>query len=81
VKAIVLAGAGKSFSGGADIASSARRRCWPSPRCALSSPAFEASPKPVIAALNGVAMGGGLELPLGCHFRVAAVGTQVALPK
>ncbi|HMH16979.1 MAG TPA: 3-hydroxyacyl-CoA dehydrogenase NAD-binding domain-containing protein, partial [Burkholderiales bacterium] len=43
--------------------------------------AIEASPKPVVAAIHGVAMGGGLELSLGCHYRVASPGAQLALPE
>jgi 3-hydroxyacyl-CoA dehydrogenase len=41
----------------------------------------ENSPKPVVAAIHSVCMGGGLELALGCHYRVAAPGTSVALPE
>ena len=81
VKAIVIAGAGKSFSGGADIREFNTPRMLLEPGLRTIISAFEASPKPVIAALHGTAMGGGLELPLGCHFRVAAKGTQVALPE
>src|SRR5664280_217651 len=43
--------------------------------------ALEASTKPIVAAVHSVAMGGGLELALGCHYRVAAPGTLVALPE
>src|SRR4029453_18716464 len=43
--------------------------------------AVENSSKPVVAAIHGVCMGGGLELALGCHYRVASPGTQVALPE
>src|SRR5207248_1022632 len=42
---------------------------------------IERSEKPVVAALHGVAMGGGLELALGCHYRVAAPATQISLPE
>jgi 3-hydroxyacyl-CoA dehydrogenase len=81
VKAIVITGAGKAFSGGADI------REFNSPK-ALTEPTLhtliataEASPKPVVAAIHSVCMGGGLELALGCHYRVALPGAQVALPE
>ena len=43
--------------------------------------AIEASAKPVVAAIHSVCMGGGLELALGCHYRVGAPGTQIALPE
>ena len=43
--------------------------------------ALEASTKPTVAAIHTVCMGGGLELALGCHYRVASPGTQVALPE
>src|SRR5213075_1259194 len=43
--------------------------------------ALEASTKPIVAAMHSVAMGGGLELALGCHYRVAAPGCKVALPE
>jgi 3-hydroxyacyl-CoA dehydrogenase len=42
---------------------------------------LEKSPKPVVAAMHSVVMGGGLELALGCHYRVAAPGAQIALPE
>jgi 3-hydroxyacyl-CoA dehydrogenase len=81
VKAIVLTGAGKAFSGGADIREFNTPAMAAEPTLRTLITAFEQSPKPVIAAMHTVAMGGGLELPLGCHFRVAAPGTQVALPE
>ena len=81
VKAIVITGAGKAFSGGADI------REFNSPK-ALTEPTLhtlirtaEASGKPVVAAIHSVCMGGGLELALGCHYRVAVPGAQIALPE
>jgi len=81
IDAIVLTGAGKAFSGGADIKEFNTPAMMAEPSLRTLILAFEASPKPTIAALHTIAMGGGLELPLGCHFRVAAPGTQVALPE
>jgi 3-hydroxyacyl-CoA dehydrogenase len=81
VKAIVITGAGKAFSGGADI------REFNSPK-ALTEPTLhtlirtaEESDKPVVAAIHSVCMGGGLELALGCHYRVALPGARIALPE
>ncbi|HEX3062974.1 MAG TPA: 3-hydroxyacyl-CoA dehydrogenase NAD-binding domain-containing protein, partial [Usitatibacter sp.] len=81
VKAIVLMGAGKQFSGGADIREFNTPKMLAEPTLRSLIAAFESSPKPVVAALHGVAMGGGLELPLACHFRVAAPKTQIGLPE
>ena len=81
VKAVVLTGAGKAFSGGADIREFNTPKMLAEPTLRTLITAFEQSAKPVVAAMHTVAMGGGLELPLGCHFRVAAPGTQVALPE
>jgi 3-hydroxyacyl-CoA dehydrogenase len=81
VKAIVITGAGKAFSGGADI------REFNSPK-ALTEPTLhtlirtaESASKPTVAAIHSVCMGGGLELALGCHYRVALPGAQIALPE
>ena len=81
VAAIVVAGAGRMFCGGADI----REFSAPPPPGAASLPAIldeiEASPKPVVAAIHGVAAGGGMELALACHVRIAAPGTRLGLPE
>ncbi|MFC5462886.1 3-hydroxyacyl-CoA dehydrogenase NAD-binding domain-containing protein [Massilia niabensis] len=81
VKAVVITGGGKVFSGGADI------REFNSPK-ALTEPTLhtliataENLGKPVVAAIHGVCMGGGLELSLGCHYRVALPGAQIGLPE
>ena len=81
VRAIVITGAGKAFSGGADI------REFNSPK-ALTEPTLhslirvvENASKPVVAAIHTVCMGGGLELALGCNYRVALPGAQIALPE
>jgi 3-hydroxyacyl-CoA dehydrogenase len=81
VKAIVLIGAGKLFSGGADIREFDTPKSFAEPNLLSVILALEACTKPVVAAVHGTAMGGGLELSLGCHYRVAAPGTQVALPE
>ncbi|MGZ5239280.1 MAG: enoyl-CoA hydratase/isomerase family protein, partial [Caldimonas sp.] len=81
VKAIVVTGAGKAFSGGADIREFGSPKATGEPNLLSLIAAFEASTKPIVAAMHSVAMGGGLELALGCHWRVAAPGTQVALPE
>lgn len=81
VKAIVLTGAGKAFSGGADIKEFGSPKALQEPNLLSVIGAVEKSAKPVVAAVHSVAMGGGLELALGAHYRIAAPGTQVALPE
>jgi 3-hydroxyacyl-CoA dehydrogenase len=81
VKAIVLTGAGKAFSGGADIKEFNSSKSLQEPNLQSVIVALEHSQKPVVAAVHSVVMGGGLELALGCHYRVAAPGCKVALPE
>ncbi|HEY6239361.1 MAG TPA: 3-hydroxyacyl-CoA dehydrogenase NAD-binding domain-containing protein, partial [Burkholderiales bacterium] len=81
VKAIVLIGGGRAFSAGADVREFNTPASTASPNLRELIAAIEASPKPVVAAIHGVAMGGGLELSLGCHYRVASAGAQLALPE
>ena len=81
VKAIVLTGAGKAFSGGADIKEFGSAKATAEPNLLSVILAVENSGKPVIAAVHSVCMGGGLELALGCHYRIAAPGCNVALPE
>ncbi len=81
VKAIVLTGAGKAFSGGADIKEFGTPKALQDPNLLSVILALEASTKPIVAAIHSVCMGGGLELALGCHYRVVAPGTNVALPE
>ncbi|CAN5688862.1 3-hydroxyacyl-CoA dehydrogenase NAD-binding domain-containing protein [soil metagenome] len=81
VKAIVLTGAGKAFSGGADINEFGTPKALAEPNLLSVILALEASNKPIVAAIHSVVMGGGLELALGCHYRVVAPGTLVALPE
>ncbi len=81
VKAIVITGAGKAFSGGADIKEFGTPKALQEPNLLSVILAVENSAKPVVAAMHTIAMGGGLELPLGCHYRIAAPGCKVALPE
>jgi 3-hydroxyacyl-CoA dehydrogenase len=81
VNAIVVRGSGKAFSGGADIREFGTPQAWMEPNLLSLIRYVEQSKKPVIAAIHAVVMGGGLELALGCHYRVCARGTQVALPE
>src|SRR3954465_1748870 len=81
VKAVVITGAGKAFSGGADIKEFGSPKATTEPNLLSVILAVEKSAKPVVAAVHSVCMGGGLELALGCHYRIAAPGTSVALPE
>jgi 3-hydroxyacyl-CoA dehydrogenase len=81
VKAIVITGAGKAFSGGADIKEFGSPKAVQEPNLLSVIKAIENATKPVVAAMHSVVMGGGLELALGCHYRIAAPGCKVALPE
>ena len=78
VKAMVLMGAGRSFIAGADI------RAFGKPRSAprrLTYDALDGAKKPVVAAIHGYALGGGLENALACHYRIAVPSAKVGLPE
>jgi 3-hydroxyacyl-CoA dehydrogenase len=81
IRAIVVIGAGRAFSGGADIREFGSPKAIAEPNLLSLIRQLEACTKPVVAAVHGTVMGGGLELALGCHYRVAAPGTNVALPE
>jgi 3-hydroxyacyl-CoA dehydrogenase len=81
VQAIVLTGSGKAFSGGADIREFGSLKSTAEPNLLSLIRLTENASKPVVAAINGVCMGGGLELALGCHYRVTAPKVPVALPE
>lgn len=81
IRAIVIHGAGNAFSGGADIREFNTPKALAEPTLHTVIRTIEASTKPVVAAVHAVAMGGGLELALACHFRVASPGAQIALPE
>ena len=81
VKAIVITGTGNVFSGGADIKEFNTPAALAEPSLLQLIDNVERSTKPVIAAINGVCMGGGLELALGCHHRIATADATVGLPE
>ena len=81
VKAIVITGAGKAFSGGADIKEFGSPLALAEPNLLSLIARVEGASKPVVAAIHTVCMGGGLELSLGCHYRVVSPGAQIALPE
>ena len=79
VKAVVLCGTARAFSGGADITEFGKPPQDPNLRQVIA--AVEDMPVPVVAAIQGVALGGGLELALGCHARVAWGTARLGLPE
>ena len=81
IKSIIISGAGRAFSGGADIKEFGTAKAMSEPNLLSVILAIENSAKPVVAAIHSVCMGGGLELALGCHYRIAAPGCSVALPE
>jgi 3-hydroxyacyl-CoA dehydrogenase len=81
VEAVVLAGSGSGFSGGADIREFGTPTVTAYPNLLAVLRTVEGSAKPVIAAIGGVCMGGGLELALACHYRVGVPGARIALPE
>ncbi len=81
IKSVIITGAGTAFSGGADIKEFGSPKALAEPNLLSVILAIENSAKPVVAAVHSVCMGGGLELALGCHYRIAAPGCAVALPE
>ena len=81
VAGIVLTGAGRAFVAGADIREFGKPRPKDAPVLRDVAMQIENCDKPVVAAINGACAGGGLELALGCHFRLAAPKAQIGLPE
>ncbi|MDH2403323.1 3-hydroxyacyl-CoA dehydrogenase NAD-binding domain-containing protein [Bradyrhizobium sp. SSUT18] len=79
IKGIVLTCAGRTFIAGADITEFGKPPKPPALNDVLSE--IENSPKPVVAAIHGTALGGGLEVALACHFRVAVKEAKLGLPE
>ena len=85
VGAVVLTGAGRAFVAGADIGDLAEAKPGELERFSRAGQALfrriEQSQKPVIAAVNGFALGGGFELALACHVRIASATAKFGLPE
>ncbi|RYF77332.1 MAG: 3-hydroxyacyl-CoA dehydrogenase, partial [Comamonadaceae bacterium] len=81
VRAIVLTGHGRAFCGGADIREFNRPEATMAPDLIDVINRVEGCSKPVVAAVHSIVMGGGLELAMGCHYRVVQRGTMVSLPE
>jgi 3-hydroxyacyl-CoA dehydrogenase len=79
VKAVVLSCAGRTFIAGADITEFDKPARAPGTGDVIET--LDAMTKPVVAAVHGTALGGGLEIALGCHYRIAAPGTRLGLPE
>ena len=81
VKAVILIGGPEFFSGGADVKEFNQPKMAAEPSLATLIKLFERSVKPTIAAISGTALGGGTELALACHYRVATPDAKVGLPE
>src|SRR4051794_15239690 len=81
IAAVVITGDHGMFSRGAGIREFNTPKATAEPRLGTLIRIIETSAKPVIAAIVGTCIGGGLELALGCHYRVAARGAQIGLPE
>lgn len=79
VNAVVIRGSGRFFSAGADLTEFDKPILQPTLSEVVNT--IEASTKPVVAAIHGMALGGGLEVALGCHYRIAAATAMVGLPE
>lgn len=81
VQAIVLTGTPRAFSGGADVTEFGTPKALREPNLRVVIALLEDNPKPVVAAIAGQCLGGGLELAMGCHYRIALADATLGLPE
>ncbi|MBH9553157.1 3-hydroxyacyl-CoA dehydrogenase NAD-binding domain-containing protein [Inhella gelatinilytica] len=81
VLAVVIHGGAKAFSGGADIREFGQPQALAQPNLPSLCARLDEMSKPVVAAIEGLALGGGLELALACHYRVVQAKAQIGLPE
>jgi 3-hydroxyacyl-CoA dehydrogenase len=81
VKAFLVLGSGRAFSGGADISEFGQPPAVGMANLPALASYMDTVTKPIVAAIHGFALGGGLELALACHFRCAMPGTLLGLPE
>jgi 3-hydroxyacyl-CoA dehydrogenase len=81
VQAVVLTGSSRAFSAGADVTEFGTPNAAREPNLRTLIALVEAMAKPVVAAIGGQCLGGGFELAMGCHFRVALTDAQLGLPE
>jgi 3-hydroxyacyl-CoA dehydrogenase len=81
VKAVVIACEGQTFFAGADVSEFGTPKAFEQPMLPNVVDAIENCSKPVVAAIHGTALGGGLEVALGCHYRVAVPSAKLGVPE
>ena len=81
VKAVVIACEGQTFFAGADVSEFGTPKAFEAPMLPNVVDRIEACTKPVVAAIHGTALGGGLEVALACHYRVAVPSAKLGTPE
>lgn len=84
IRGVVITGGGRAFCGGADIKEFDKIRTGGTKVGDVFNPllnGIEESPKPIVAAINGTCLGGGMELALACHYRIALASAQLGQPE
>src|SRR5690349_2115848 len=81
VKAVVIACEGQTFFAGADVSEFGTPKAFAEPVLPQVVDRIEACTKPVVAAIHGTALGGGLEVALACHYRVADKSAKLGVPE